>query len=105
MHSNPSAFTFVTRAGIRSSCQKAQERPGALHFEGVLRVERARCLIAPGVRIPAASVVSRDFQTADGCARARLTRNDLPERRSREWLNAYERGLGEHYSLHASDPD
>ena len=23
---------------------------------------------------------------------------------SREWLNAYERGLGEQYSLHASDP-
>jgi hypothetical protein len=27
-----------------------------VHFEGVLRVERARCLIAPGVCIPAASV-------------------------------------------------
>ena len=27
-----------------------------MHFEGVLRVERARCLIAPGVCIPAASV-------------------------------------------------
>ncbi len=81
MHSNPSAFTLVTRAGNRSSCRKAQERPGAVHFEGVLRVERARCLIAPGVRIPAPSVVSREFQTADGCARARLTGNDLPERR------------------------
>jgi hypothetical protein len=24
---------------------------------------------------------------------------------SGEWLNAYERGFGEHYSLHASEPD
>jgi len=51
-----------------------------VHFEGVLRVERARCLIAPGVCIPVTSVVPREFQTADGCARARLTRNDLLER-------------------------
>ena len=41
-----------------------------VHFEGVLRVERARCLIAPGVSIPAASVVPREFQTA---------RMDVPE--------------------------
>ena len=64
-----------------------------MHFEGVLRVERARCLIAPGVCIPAASVVSREFQTADGCARAGLTGNDLPERRFRSATRAMVGGL------------
>ena len=51
-----------------------------MHFEGVVRVER-RGASAPGICIPAASVVPREVQTTDGCARAKLTRNDLPERR------------------------
>ena len=63
-------------------------------------------LIARGVSIPAASVVPREFQTADGCARARLTRNDLPERglgATSEWptiAQSYEHlGLGALLSL------
>jgi len=81
MHSNPSAFTLVTRCWESIILPEGGGEAWSGHFGGVLRVERARCLSAPGVCIPAASVVPREFQTTDGCARAKLTRNDLPERR------------------------
>ena len=65
---------------------------------------RGECVAILGPKPEDQAHHMRVRRPSGGCDLHQRTEVNFLERRSREWLNAYERGLGEQYSLHASDP-